>query len=67
MPLEFFRRRRDGQGFGEVEDLLQPEILSIVPRRLMGCQVAPLDVIHDGGSLLETQYVGSLARTDQVT
>ena len=62
MSLEFFGRRRDGQGFGEVEDLVQPKILSIVPRRLMGRQVAPLDVIHDGGGLLEAQNVGSLTR-----
>lgn len=67
MSLEFSRRRGDGQGLGQIEDLLRSEILSIVFRRLIGCKVASLDVIHDGGSLLETQNMGRLARTNQVT
>ena len=67
MALEFFRRWRNGQGCGKIQNVLPAEELSVIGVCRIGGQVAFLDVVHYGQGLLEAQNVGNLARTDQVT
>ena len=64
VPLEFFRGWGNGQRLGEVQDIFPIEEFPVVGTSRMGCNVALLDIIHYGQSLLESQDMGRFARAD---